>query len=104
MDTRPRLPTTLIPAKITGLQDLHLLTSGRILEVSSRRLHIGTSEAIPIGSSLRVEFQDSAVSGEVLSCKNQGSWHEIAVYVEEVLIGSSDLARLLANLVEPEAE
>jgi len=96
-----RLSTTLVPARITGLKDPQLQISGRILEVSSRRLHIGAAEPVPVGAGLRVEFEDSCVSGEVLSCEDQGSWYAIALYVEHVLKGSADLAHLLANLIDP---
>jgi hypothetical protein len=96
-----RLSTTLVPARITGLKDLQLQTTGRILEVSSRRLHIGASEPVAVGARLQVAFEDSCVSGEVLTCEDQGSWYAIAVYVDHVVKGSSDLAHLLANLIDP---
>ena len=98
-----RLSTTLVPARITGLKNLELQISGRILDVSSRRLHIGASEPVAVGSCLQVDFEDSCVTGEVLTCEDQGSWYAIALYVEHVLKGSSDLAHLLANLIDPAA-
>jgi len=96
-----RLSTTLIPARITGLNGLNLQTSGRILEVSSRRLHIAASEPVSTGARLQVNFEDSCVSGEVLSCQDQGCWFAIALHVEHVLKGSPDLASLLDHLIDP---
>jgi hypothetical protein len=98
--TPTRLSTILIPTQITGLRNLQLQTSGRILGVSSRGLSVGTSEPVAVGSFLRLDLEDSAILGEVRYCEAQRSWYEIGLFVEEMLIGSSDLARLLASLIE----
>jgi hypothetical protein len=95
-----RLPSTLIPARITGLGDLRLQTSGRILDVSCRALRIGLSEPVPVGSSLRLEFEDSTIFCEVRSCDEQGSWYAVGLFVGEMLIGASELSRCLATEID----
>ena len=95
-----KLPTTLIPAQITGLRGLEFQTPARIVDVSSRGLRIGASEPVPVGSLLQIELDDSTIVGEVRYCQPLGSWYAIGLFVQEMLIGMSDHARLLATLIE----
>lgn len=73
---------------------------GRVLDVSHRGLRLGVPGPIPIGSFLRLEFEGSVILGEVRYCEQQNSWHSIGLFVEEILIGESDLGRLIADLLE----
>ena len=101
MDRRAekRLPTTLIPVQVIGLGELRLQACGRILDVSHRGLRVGLPDAAPIGSFLRLEFDGSVIFGEVRYCEQQSSWHSIGLFVEKILIGESELGRLVAELL-----
>ena len=92
-----RLNATLIPVQVTGLGTLHLQTPGRTLDVSRNGLRIAVPEAIPVGSLLRVELEDSIVFGEVRYCEDRQSWFAIGMFVEEVLLGESQLSRLVVR-------
>ena len=98
--TEKRLPTTLIPVQVIGLGELRLQACGRILDVSHRGLRVGLPESVPVGSFLRLEFEGSVIFGEVRYCEQQGSWHSVGLFVEQILIGGSDLGRLIAELLE----
>jgi hypothetical protein len=98
--TERRLPTTLIPVQVSGLGDLRLQACGRILDVSHRGVRLGLPESVPIGGFLRIEFEGSVIFGEVRYSEDQQSWHAIGLFVEEILIGESDLARLIGELIQ----
>lgn len=89
----------VIPVQVIGLGDLQLLTSARIVNVSPNGLRLTTSEAIPAGSFLRLEFDDATIFAEVRYCEREKHAYGIGVYVEEILIGTSELARLVASLI-----
>jgi hypothetical protein len=89
----------VIPVQVIGLGGLELLTSARIVNVSPNGLRMSTSEAIPVGSFLRLEFDDATIFAEVRYCERQKHAYAIGVYVEEILIGTSELARLVASLI-----
>lgn len=102
MDPRShqRLSTTLIPTEISGIEGLRLQTSGRILDASCRGLRLAISEPVPAGSRLRLELEDSTIFGEVRYCQEQRGWYIVGLFVEEMVIGGSELARLLAHLID----
>ena len=89
----------VIPVQVIGLGDLELLTSARIVNVSPNGLRVSTSEAIPVGSFLRLEFDDAPIFAEVRYCEREKHAYGIGLYVEEILIGTSELARLVASLI-----
>jgi hypothetical protein len=92
-----RLNATLIPVQVTGLGTLHIQTPGRALDVSRNGLRLAVPEPIPIGSLLRIELEDSIVFGEVRYCQDHESWHAVGLFVEEVLVGESELSRLVVQ-------
>jgi len=61
---------------------------------------LGISEAIPVGSLLRVQLEDSTIFGEVRYCEDRATWFAIGLYVEQILLGTSPLAKLVATLLE----
>jgi len=89
----------VIPVQVIGLGDLELLTSARIVNVSPNGLRMSTSEAIPVGSFLRLEFDDATILAEVRYCEREKHAYGVGLYVEEILIGTSELARLVASLI-----
>lgn len=98
-----RLHATLIPVQVAGLEALRFESPARILDVSHRGMRLGVSESVPVGSLLRVELEDSIIFGEVRYCENRETWFAIGLYVEEILIGTSPLSRLVASLLEDAA-
>ena len=94
----------IIPVRIAGLGDLSLQTTGSILNISSNGLRISVATAIPLGSFLRVEFEDATIFAEVRYCHRQKGGFVAGVFVEEILIGKSELARLVASLVSDAPE
>jgi len=99
----PRLPATLIPVQITGLDPSRLEAPARILDVSQRGLRLGVSESIAAGSLLRIDLEDSVIFAEVRYCEDRKTWFALGVYVEQILIGTSPLSRLVAKLLEESA-
>jgi len=89
----------VIPVQVTGLGNLQLRTSGRILDISSNGLRISTSAAVPVGSFLQLQFEDATIFAEVRYCLGHKHGYTIGVFVEEILLGTSELARLVASLV-----
>jgi hypothetical protein len=89
----------VIPVQIAGLGDLQLQATGSILDVSPNGLRIGTTASIPKGSFLKIQFDDATILSEVRYCQKQKSGYAIGVFVEEILIGTSELARLVSSLL-----
>jgi len=89
----------VIPVQVIGLGDLELVTSARIVNVSPNGLRMTTSEAIRVGSFLRLEFDDATIFGEVRYCERERHAYGVGVFVEEILVGTSELARLVASLI-----
>ena len=104
MDLRehPRLGANLIPVQVTGLEDLPLRTSGRIINVSRKGLRLQTAEPISPGAFLRLDFDDATIFAETRYCRLEDDGYAVGLFVEEVLVGTSDLARLVASLAGAE--
>ena len=95
-----RLATTLVPVQVTVLGGLQVQTCGRILDVFHNRLRLGLTDFIPVGSVLRIEFEGSQIIGDVCYCDLQNTWYATGLFVKKILIGESELARLIADLVQ----
>jgi hypothetical protein len=102
MDLRsdPRLHATLIPVQVSGLDALRLEAPARILDVSPKGMRLGIAESIPVGSLLRIELEDSVIFGEVRYCEDRKTWFAVGLYVEQILMGTSPLSRLVSGLLD----
>jgi hypothetical protein len=88
-----------IPVRVFGMGDLLLDMAAHIVNVSPNGLRLSASQAIRTGSLLRIEFEDAAIFAEVRYCQRQKQGFAIGLFVEEILISTSELARLVASLV-----
>jgi hypothetical protein len=69
---------------------------GELRDVSEEGLRLTTNAALETGSFLKIEIEDSVFFGEV---KYSNPWMDgciAGLYIERVLMGKSDLSRLVA--------
>jgi len=90
--TEARLPT-LFPVQIAGLENLHLQTGGRILDISPQGIRLGVLEAIPVGSHLRLELDGSIVHCRVSDCRDQKTWFDVGLVFQWTAGASGPIAK-----------
>jgi len=94
-----RIATTPVLIGVTGMGNLRKLrTTGLVLDASNHGLRIVVKELIPVGSLLRLYIEGSKMTGEVRHCQKRTGGYAIGM---EILVGASELARLLENAEQP---
>jgi hypothetical protein len=71
--------------------------SGRVVDVSRAGLCILLGSAIPVGTPLRLEAADSVLYGFIAYATSEGSIVRTGIELQQVLVGGTDLSRLLEN-------
>ena len=69
---------------------------GRVQDVSESGLRLTTHTALPLGTFLRIVLEDSVVFGEVRYCCPWLGGYMAGLRVEQVLLGTSELSKLIA--------
>lgn len=84
------------PVEFVVLGGDNVRYEGELRDVSTEGLRLATQLALETGSFLRIEIEDSVFFGEV---KYSQPWMDgciAGLYIERVLMGKSDLSRLVA--------
>lgn len=90
-----RLPAQ-IPIEFVVLGEQPQRLNGRIRDISEGGLKLETEIALKPGAFIKIEFEDSAMYGELkYTCRWMNSFLS-GVYIEQVLVGKSELSRLIA--------
>lgn len=71
--------------------------SGRVADVSRAGLCILLDDTIPVGTPLRLQAADSILYGFIVYATAEGSTFRIGIELQQVLVGGTDLSRLLEN-------
>jgi hypothetical protein len=74
---------------------------GTILDVSPSGMRIAMDQPLMPGTFLQITLHDSTLLGEVRYCCPFLHGFFVGLLVERVLLGNSDLSRVVAELVEP---
>src|SRR6266852_7663952 len=85
-----------IDIRVTDLHSGHSY-AGRVADVSRAGLCVVLEGDIPLGTSLRLEAGDSLLYGFVAYATAEGSSVRTGVELQQVLMGATDLSRLLEN-------
>lgn len=75
--------------------------SAMVDNVSEGGIRLATSIALTPGLFLRLRLDDSTLFGEVRYCCPWVGGYLAGLYVERVLVGNSDLSRLMALTLNP---
>ena len=69
--------------------------AGRLVDISASGVRAEVPLAFPIGAIVKLQIADSTLFGHVIYCRCEEKTNQIGIEVVRVLIGESDLARLL---------
>ena len=75
---------------------------GRIRNASGRGLAIDLHCAVPPGTAIKIEFEDSMMLGEAVFCKGGEGSFLLGVELDQVLCGLSELGRRLQEFARDE--
>jgi hypothetical protein len=96
-----RYPASL-DVTVTGVTDPTQVCRGRMSDISKS----GLSAVLPIpfvpGAFVKVDFADSTLFGYVVHSNPQEELFRTGIEVERVLLGGTDLSRLLHSLLKQE--
>ena len=97
MDQRhyPRLPVQL-EVCYTILGNDSKIHTGYARDVSENGLRLVTETPLQPGAFLRIQIQDATLFGEIRHCTPSMDLHVSGVYIEEILVGPSELSRLIS--------
>jgi hypothetical protein len=85
-----------IPVEFVILGGDAIRYEGEIRDVSEEGLGISANVLLAAGSFLRIEIEDSIFFGEVRYANPSRDGYIAGLYIERVLMGKSDLSRLVA--------
>lgn len=88
-----------LQATISDLAASERVTSGQIVDISQSGLCAVVPLPLATGAIVKVEIGDCALFGHVTYCQLDGPSFRTGIEVVQVLIGSSDLARLVNALL-----
>jgi hypothetical protein len=96
-----RYPANL-DAEVSDISSPDHIASGRIIDIS----HSGVCALVPLdfreGAIVRLKIADCSLFGHVIYCRPQEQSYRIGIEVVRVLVGESDLARLLKRVLAEE--
>jgi hypothetical protein len=84
---------------LTDLADPQHRTGGQIVDVSHSGVRIQTPLRVDPGAIIKLEVADCALFGHVIHCRDDGGLYEIGIEVARVLIGNSDLGRVVNTIL-----
>jgi PilZ domain len=90
----PRWPANLDVA-LTRVDEPRDTTTGRIVNVSESGIRVRVSMQVLPGAIVKLEMAECVLFGQVIHCCHYSSAYELGIEVVRVLIGQSDLARLV---------
>lgn len=90
----PRFPVH-VEVRYSIIGDDSKTLTGYACDVSENGLRLVTEIALTPGAFLKIQMEDSTLFAEVKYCNVWMDLHIAGVYVEEVLLGTSELAKLI---------
>jgi hypothetical protein len=95
MDRRlDRRHQTNLAVTVTEIADPGRVASGQIVEISQSGISANISRHLVLGASVKVQLADCVLFGRVTSCDEEPAFR-VVIEVVEVLLGESDLSRLV---------
>jgi hypothetical protein len=88
---------------VTVLGDHEIQHAGRIRNASGRGLAIDMPCAVPPGTAIKIEFDDSILLGEAVFSKGGQGSYLLGVELDQVLCGLSELGRRLQEFATEES-
>jgi hypothetical protein len=79
---------------VTDIESQTRVASGRIVDISEAGVCAELSTGLAVGALVKVQIEDSVLFGHVAYC-TEGQSFRTGIEVVRVLIGQSDLARLV---------
>jgi len=86
------------PVRLSILSDVPQALTAFIISLNGRNAVLRVSQAIPAGSAIRLDLDDSMLIGEISACA-AGEHFEIQLHIKEAIPSMSDLARLVSALM-----
>lgn len=83
---------------VTNLSQCELHASGWILDASKSGIALLMRVSFAVGDMLRLDFEDCQLFGHVIYIHDENGLYRTGVAVEEVLLGRSDLGKLVEAL------
>jgi len=98
MDRRfeDRYPSDSI-VQITTLPAPSTTHAGKLINISNSGVAISAPVELTEGTALQIEATDSFMFGFVVHCSREGDEFRMGIEVQRVLLGGSDLSRLLQS-------
>lgn len=94
----PRWPANL-DCILTDLNDPQRCAHARVIDVSRSGIRVRAAVPFASGTVLKLNVADCSLFGEVIHAGQNLDTFEIGVEIVRVLIGDSDLARLLNTIL-----
>ena len=94
-----RVPTEQ-PVIITVLGDVETRLEAHIKNATGRGLGLMSSEPIPTGAAVKIEFGDSIFLGEAMYCTPLEGGYFLGIELTEVLSGLAALSRMAEEFTE----
>jgi hypothetical protein len=80
---------------VTLLRDPHATLEAKVHNFSDRGLGLLMAVAVPPGTALKIEIDDTMIFGEAVYCRPDKDHHYIGVELNQVLAGLAELGRRL---------
>ena len=101
MDRRLHERLTLdLEARVTDLNDTGPQRDGRLTDVSRSGVCVTLSDRFKAGDLVRVDFMEGRLLGQVIYTAVEGSGFRTGIEVFDILLGNSDLSRLIQQTLE----
>ena len=87
------------PVRLSILSDVPQAITAFIISLNGRNAVLRVPQAIPAGSAIRLDLDDSMLIGEISGCAAGEEHFEIQFHIKEAIPSMSDLARLVSALM-----
>ncbi len=91
------------PVTVTLLSNPEVRFAGRLVNWSGRGACVEIGTALPSGSLIKIEVEDTMLLGEAVHSRKEGERFEIGVKLEHVLYQTRELAKVTRRLLGEEA-
>jgi hypothetical protein len=88
------------PIYVTLLREPESRLPAVVKNTSGRGMGLAMARPVPIGTAVKIEFDDSILLGEALYCRDDGGTFFVGVELEHALYGLLELGRILSEFGE----
>jgi hypothetical protein len=96
---KPRFPADLV-ARVTDLEGTSEAFAGSVVDISESGACVLLSMHLMAGSTVKLELDDAVLYGHVTYAFGADSKFRTGIAVESVLLGTSDLSKILQALLD----